>query len=339
MDGLPAIDAATLDRLSESDQRELLALLDRAQAIRARDDFAVYCQRTIPGFIASPFHREICELLMAVERGDYRRLLIEAPVRFGKTRIAAQTFPAWAMARRTIPAMLCSYGGDLAVKSGRKLRSLIRDEAHRSIFPEATLHPDTKAADQFELTNGSEFMAAGTNGPIMGRGWKLGILDDLLKGREAADSALQRESVWEWFENDFMSREELSESDPSALVFITARWSDDDPAGRIRERSEAGIEEWEIRSFAALDENDESLCEELRPAEELKRVRRERPARVWGSLYMSNPVPDDGDIFRREWFVPSARRLTPARTAATERSSTTRSPILRPWTGRATGPS
>lgn len=307
MDGLPTIDHATLDRMPVDEQRELLALLDRDEALRARDDFAVYCQRVIPGFIASPFHREICELLMAVERGDYPRLLIEAPVRFGKTRIAAQTFPAWAMARRSIPTMLCSYGGDLATESGRKLRTLILGDAHRSVFPEATMNPGTTRADAFELANGSSFLAAGTGGPIMGRGWKLGILDDLLKGREAADSAIQREAVWTWYESDFMSREEF----PSGLIFVGARWSDDDPAGRIRDRVKDGIEEWEIRTFAALDENDESLCEELRPAEELKRIRSERPARFWQSMYQSNPVADEGDVYRRDWFLPSARRWTP----------------------------
>ena len=307
LDGLPTIDGATLDRMPEDDQRELLALLDAYEAKAARDCFWTYCRRVIPDFVASAFHRELCDLLMAVERGDYRRLLIEAPVRFGKTRIAAQTFPAWAMARQAIPAMLCSYGGDLATESGRRLRNLILSDAHKSVFPEATIDPSTTRADAFTLVNGSSFLAAGTGGPIMGRGWKLGVLDDLLKGREAADSVIQRDAVWNWFQSDFMSREEF----PSGLVFITARWSDDDPAGRIRERVKEDIEEWEIASFAALDENDQSLCEELRPAEELKRIRAERPTRFWQSMYQSNPVADEGDVYRREWFKPSDRRWTP----------------------------
>ena len=266
---LSAINATMLDALSPTDQRDLLQLVDAEQAIRAQSDFTVYCKRVIPGFIASPFHVELCELLMAAERGDMRRLLIEAPVRFGKTKIASETFGAWAMGRRSIPMMLCSYGGNLAHRSSRRLRNLILSPAHLSVFPEARLSSDATSAEAFELVNGSAMTAAGTNGPILGAGWKIGILDDLLKGREAADSPVQRDGVWEWFLSDFMSREEF----PSALVFITARWSDDDPAGRIRELVKDEVEDWTIRSFAALDENDESLCEELRPAEELKRIR------------------------------------------------------------------
>ena len=313
MDGLPAIDAATLARMPEPEQRELLALLDRHEAIRAADDFLTYMQRTTPGFRATRLHREMAAALMRAERGETKRLLIEVPVRHGKTMLAARRFPAWCMARRRLPVMLASYGGDLAVESGRHLRNCIMGEAHRSVFPDAGMDPTTTRADAFALANGSSFLAAGTGGPIMGRGWRLGILDDLLKGREAADSKLQRDAVWTWYESDFLSRQEY---DPdlggNVLVFITARWSDDDPAARIRDLAERGVEEWEIISYPALDADDNALCEEIVPASQLKAIRAQVSSRVWGSLYQSNPVPDDGDIFRRSWFVGSDRRLTPA---------------------------
>ena len=307
MQTLPAIDEATLARMPETDQRELLRLLDVDEAFRARDDFTVYCRRVIPGFVESPFHVELCELLMAVERGDIRKLLVEAPVRIGKTRLISETAPAWCMARRSIPAMLCSYGAKLAHRSSRRVRSLIMSERHLSVFPEARLSADATSVDMFETDNGSSLVAAGTNGPIGGSGFLMGFLDDLLKGREAADSPLQRDAVWEWFQGDFMSREEL----PSGIVFVTARWHDDDPAGRIRELVKDEVEDWTIRTYAALDENDESLCEELRPAEELKRIRSERPSRYWQSLYMSDPVGESGDVYKRAWFVASDRRWTP----------------------------
>ena len=161
MDGLPAIDAATLARMPEGEQRELLALLDRHEAIRAADDFLVYMQRTTPGFRATRLHREMAGALMRAERGETKRLLIEVPVRHGKTMLAARRFPAWCMARRRIPVMLASYGGDLAVASGRHLRNCIMGEAHRSVFPDAGMDPTTTRADQFALANGSEFLAAG----------------------------------------------------------------------------------------------------------------------------------------------------------------------------------
>lgn len=312
LDGLPVIDHAALDRLPLDDQRELLGLLDAYEAAAARDDFLTYMRRTTPGFRATQLHREMAAALMRAERGETKRLLIEVPVRHGKTMMAARRFPAWAMARRRIPVMLASYGGELAVESGGHLRNCILGEAHRSVFPDATMDPATKRADAFALTNGSSFLAAGTGGPIMGRGWKLGVLDDLLKGREAADSKLQRDAVWTWYESDFLSRQEYDHDlDGNVLVFITARWSDDDPAARIRELHARGIEEWEILSYPALDENDNALCEEIVPAKQLKAIRAQVSSRFWGSLYQSNPVAEDGDIFKRVDFLPSRQHWTP----------------------------
>ena len=172
---------------------------------------------------------------------------------------------------------------------------------------------DTTRADQFTLVNGSSFLAAGAGGPILGRGWRISTLDDLLRGREAADSKIQRDAVWRWYESDFLSRQEY---DPglggNALVFITARWSDDDPAARIRELHERGIEKWEIISYPALDQDDRSLAEELVPAKQLKAIRAQVSSRVWGSLYQSNPVPDDGDVYSRQDFIASDQTWTPA---------------------------
>ena len=217
------------------------------------------------------------------------------------------------MARRKLPFMLCSYGGDLATESGRYLRNCILSPEHLSVFPEAAMSKDTTRADQFTLVNGSSFLAAGAGGPILGRGWRISTLDDLLRGREAADSKIQRDAVWRWYESDFLSRQEY---DPglggNALVFITARWSDDDPAARIRDLHERGLEEWEIISYPALDQDDRSLAEELVPAKQLKAIRAQVSSRVWGSLYQSNPVPDDGDVYRRQDFIASDQTWTPA---------------------------
>ena len=184
--------------------RDLARLLDERDRAAAREDFFVYCRRTIPGFKPTAFHRKLCRELQDVVEGRTRRLLIEAPVRFGKTLLAAQRLPLWAMSRDpTLPVMLCSYGGDLATDSGKALRNLARDYRHIDIFPDARLAGDSQRADHWRLETGAEFIASGVDGPIMGRGWRLGILDDLLKGRAAADSEGQRDTVWRWYTSGF----------------------------------------------------------------------------------------------------------------------------------------
>lgn len=298
--------------MSRLREHELARLVSARDVSLAREDFFSYCRRTIPRFKPTPFHRELCSALQDAVEGVHRRTLIEAPVRHGKTMLAAERLPLWAMSRTPgLPAMLCSYGGELASRSGRRLRNLALDARHLEVFPDAGLTTDSQRADAFTLVNGSSFMAAGTNGPIMGSGWKLGILDDLLKGREAADSETQRNAVWDWYASDFLSRQEY----PNSLVFITARWSLDDPAARIRVLAESGAEDWRIISYSALDEHDNALAEDLVPAHELKRLRKVLSAagdtRSWQALYQCQPVADEGLHFRREWFKESSRRWTP----------------------------
>ena len=212
----------------------------------------------------------------------------------------------------TLPTMLCSYGGDLAADSGKALRNLARDYRHLEIFPDARLAGDSQRADHWKLETGAEFIASGVDGPIMGRGWRLGILDDLLKGRAAADSEGQRDTVWRWYTSDFLSRAQGSNP---AQIFITARWHLDDPAARIRELHESGAEEWRILTYAALDEDDNALAEDLRPAAELVHRRGMLAAagdsRSWHALYQSKPVPADGQFFKLDWFKASAFRWTP----------------------------
>lgn len=305
----PQLDRSALEGLSREQLLELAETLDRHQIEEAREDFLVYCKRTIPSFKATPIHIRMAKGLMRVERGEIDRLLIEVPVRHGKTLMCSQRFPLWYMARNPgRHVMGCSYGGDLAIRSGRRLRNLAETPPHLDIFPEARLSDDSTRADAWTLATGGEFLAAGTNGPIMGRGFHLGILDDLLKGLEAANSEVQRNAVWDWYTGDFLSRTE----NPHAIVFVTARWSDDDPAARIRDLHDRGLEEWEIINAAALDEHDNALAEEVIPAKQLIARRRVTPTRIWQAMYQSNPIAESGDFFQDDWFKPSDRQWTPA---------------------------
>lgn len=102
--------------------------------------------------------------------------------------------------------LLASHGTDIAEKQGRKARQLVRSKRHTNIFPDATLSSDRGAAGNWILSNGAEFYAAGLLSGITGSRCALGILDDPLRGREAAESLTQREKGWDAYLNDFCSR-------------------------------------------------------------------------------------------------------------------------------------
>ena len=308
-DGIPQIDAATLERMSTGDQRELLVLLDRADVLNARDNFADYCRRTIPYFKATAAHLELCRKLESVASGDTRNLAVSWPVRHGKTLLCGRRFVLWWMSRNPgLDAMFATHTVDLANKTGQALRRLAQDPAHLQIFPEAQLREDTARQDSWELKTGGSFRAAGQGSAIVGFGWNLGVCDDLIRGLEAANSALQREAIFGWYTADFLSRMQ----DPSCQIFAGARWHDADPMGKVIQLSADGKAEWEIYHRPALGPNDEPLAAELVPQKQLLEQRAQTPARIWQAMWQGDPVAESGDLFRADWFQPSERHWTPA---------------------------
>ena len=286
-----------LDNSSHAASVALRGKLDELHRRRARDHLIDYVHRTMPDYVAAPVHREMAECLEAVDRGEIKRLLLTVPVRHGKTLLVSKRFVLWYMARHPGHHVIhASYGADLAQDAGRALRNLARDPRHLEVFPEAELSADSGRVDHWQLATGGEYVCAGVDGPILGRGFNLGICDDLLKGTAAARSAVQRDAVWRWYLDDFLSRREH----PNAIIFVTARWSDADPAGRILEGMEAGGEQWTVLNYPALDENENALAPDLIPAEQLIETRALVSPATWQALYQGNPVPDEGILFKAE---------------------------------------
>ena len=241
-------------------------------------------------------------------QGDTRNLAVSWPVRHGKTLLCGRRFILWWMARN--PGRDCIFAThtvDLANKTGQALRRLAQDPAHLQIFPEAQLREDTARQDSWELKTGGSFRAAGQGSAIVGFGWNLGVCDDLIRGLEAANSALQREAVFDWYTADFLSRMQ----DPSCQIFAGARWHDADPMGKVIALVEDGKAEWEIYHRPALGPNDEPLAPELVPQKQLLEQRAQTPARIWQAMWQGDPVAESGDLFRADWFQPSDRKWTP----------------------------
>ena len=115
-------------------------------------------------------------------------------------------FPTHFMGRfKRSSIILASYGSELPRKFGRRARSIIQQPLYQRIFG-TTLSEDSKAADEWALTNGSEWMAAGILTGITGNRADGVVWDDLLKGREQADSPVVRNKTWEAYVDDLLTR-------------------------------------------------------------------------------------------------------------------------------------
>lgn len=214
---------------------------------------------------------------------------------------------------RSSSIIVASYGSELPRKFGRRARSITTQEMYQRIF-DTTLSEDSKAADEWALTNGSEWMAAGILTGITGNRADGIIWDDLIKGREQADSPIVRQKTWDAYMEDLLTRKK-----PKAFeIGVTTRWHEDDVAGRIlpdKYNGESGLiqcrdgNEWYVVCLPAEAEREDDLLgrkpgEILWPewfSKEMFAPFKRNP-RTWSSLYQQRPAPDSGVMFKGEWL-------------------------------------
>lgn len=203
-------------------------------------------------------HGLILEAMDRISRKKHGRGLFLMPPGSAKTTYASVVFPSHYMGR--VPGCrlgLGTYGDGLAKKMGRKTRSIIKQQKYRAVWPGVELSRESSAANQFILTNGSEYMAASLAGDFPGNRLDGAICDDPIKGRLEAKSPIETENTWELFQDNFISR-----LVPGGwAVLILTHWDEKDPAGHILPdgwKGESGIFEgkhdgfdWEVMCIQA----------------------------------------------------------------------------------------
>lgn len=298
----------TLPTHSAEEAAQLLLALDGAR--ESLLDFIVF---VMPHFILRPHHALIAEHLEAVERGDIRRLLISLPPRHSKTEMVSRKFPAWILGRNPDRhVMVVSYAEDFVTEEvGRPLRNTMIDPLYQNVFPNMRVARDAASVSHVRTHLDGSFRCVGAGGAVTGRGAHIAIIDDPLKDEEEANNPNIRDKVWRWYQAVLRTRLEPYEKAGGAVVIASTRWNDDDLTGRLLKEDEKGMGEgWvdlKLRALAGAQDplgraEDEALWEEKYPAEDLKRLRVRQP-RVFSAMYQQEPVSDEGDYFKREWFT------------------------------------
>lgn len=287
-----------MSALLNSEEEILLELLARK---RAQQSLASFIEYLDIGFIPALHHRRLIAELEAVERGETKRLMVFMPPGSAKSTYSSVLFPPWFMGRAPQHSILgASNTTELAETFSRRVRNIVASQSYRAVFGLA-IADDAGGAGHWENTQGGEFFAAGVGSAIAGRRADLGLIDDPIRTREEADSERIRQKHWEWYLNDFLPRLK-----PGARqILIQTRWHEDDLGGRILER-EANL--WRVIKLPMLatagDPIDRAVGERLWPEwftdEMIEQARRD--TRSWNALYQQEPVPDEGDYFKRDWF-------------------------------------
>ena len=267
----------------------------------ARRRLLEYAGLMDPHWQRAPHLELIAERLEMLERREIRKLAICLPPRHGKTELSRK-FVSWYIGRRPRHhIILASYGAELAEQSSRAVRSMVNDDA----YPFGTkLREDSRSVGRFETQGGGVLVAVGVGSGVTGFGGDLILCDDLVKGREEAESAAIRTSTANWFNDVLRTR-----LHPDAvMLMVGTRWHEDDVLGSVcfGENSE-----WTKLVLPLYAEDDDALGrvpgEMLWPArfgpDDVPNVTKgEISTRSFAALYQQRPSPAEGNIFKLEWF-------------------------------------
>ncbi|QBP31119.1 terminase [Mycobacterium phage Argie] len=317
-----------IERLEEPKRTQMLSWvkqeLAREKSLRAHANAAELAASLDPAFNITPGNLLIAQEIERTIHTRRGRLMITMPPQEGKTSLAAiwgviralQWYPEWR-------CMLASFSSILAEESSVTARNLIAKHGSDAVDPLTqiagtdelglALAYDKASAAAWRLRgHRGGMVAVGLGGTISGRPADLLIIDDPIKGMEAADSPTVKRHVIEGFQGDLTTR--LAPGAP--IILIQTRWAVDDLAGWILEEEKKRSPEarrWRHINIPAMAE--EGLLDSLgrEPGTWLESARGRTPqdwaetrdivgARVWAALYQGSPSPLEGGLIKKVWL-------------------------------------
>lgn len=267
------------------------------QKRKARDDFWAFCLYHDPEFfIKRPFLALIALAFMRVyeaySNGITRRLAVSMPPRAGKSYISS-LFIAWMFGHFPQESVMRNCCSDtLYNKLSYDTREIMRSRKYAELFPEAKLKGDKQNVHGWNLAQSRQvgYFGAGVGGTVIGFGASmLAMTDDLYKSLEDALSDTNNEKIWSWKQGTHDSRIEGN----CCSIDIGTRWSATDVLGRLEEMEKYD----EIIRIPALDENDESFCEDVHTTEYYRELRSELDDAIWSAEYQQEPYESKGLLF------------------------------------------
>jgi predicted phage terminase large subunit-like protein len=279
--------AAVSKRLRDLDRMELTLLKAQRGQLTLREFMAWMAPHEPP-----PRHLESLIDLLEHAKREPIRVCVSMPPRHGKTITIQRALAWWIWATPADTCAYVSYSDTQAVSKSTTAR-LLAGRSGVEISGRDTM-------SEWRTSKGGGLLSAGAGGGITGQGVQgLMVFDDPYKDREEAESAVQREKVWDRFSDVVMTRDE-----GQSVVICHTRWVEDDLIGRlVREHG------WPCLNLTAIaEENDplgrqpgEALWPDRHSIEKLEAVRSINEY-TFASLFQGRPRPRGATVFGPETY-------------------------------------
>lgn len=237
-----------LAALGEQDPAELTALLGRVPPTlvdvveRAIAQVSDAGWRATPATMAAHFDPSyqrwayvdyLARKAVLAFRGVEPHQVWNMPSQYGKTT-GLMWAVVWALDQNPkLRIMYVSYDADRAVDVGGTARDVIEEHSADLAYG---LRSDRRARGMWRTTEGGGLYCVGVNGAITGFPADALLLDDLLKGWQAAHSEAQRKHVMNVYRSQVRMR---VQSSTNPIIVAGTRWHEEDPSGQLVRDSEA----------------------------------------------------------------------------------------------------
>lgn len=229
------------------------------------------------------------------------------PSQYGKTTLLGVWGPVWALdLDPTLRLMFVSYDADKAWEEAGKARDLAEAHAGRLRF---RLRRDQRARGLWRTEQGGGLYAVGMRGAITGFPADALLLDDLLKGWQAAHSHAERDFVWNVWRSQLRLR---VQGGHCPIIMSGTRWHEDDYFARALAAAEADehADQFDRLVLPAIAEEDdplgrapgEALEAERFPVSEVLSRRATLGSYLWSAMEQQRPAPEEGGEVKRSWW-------------------------------------
>jgi predicted phage terminase large subunit-like protein len=252
----------------------------------------------------------IAQYLIACQKGDTRRLIINIPPRFLKSIAVSVAFPAWLLGHNPSTQIMCaSYAMALSHKHSLDCRLVLEQDWYKEAFPNTLLVDDQNTKSKFVTTERGFRYATSIGSSVTGSGADYLIIDDPLNA-DMANSEVALNNANTWYEQVYSTR--LNDPKKGCQILIMQRLHENDLSGLL-----LGKGGWEHLCLPLVAEKDETIekgtIRQIRTTGDLL-----HPARIgeievgklkddlgpygFAHQYQQQAAPQGGGVFKYEWI-------------------------------------
>lgn len=228
-----------------------------------------------------------------------------------KSKLISILFVSWFMGKHPQwPVLQLGHSTKFCIDNfGRQVLEVLYCDKHIAIFPEpeCRVKQTARSAQSFQLVGGGKYYTTGAGSKIAGRRAALLISDDVISEQEAYSDG-PRTKINEWYIPGARSRL----LPYGAEIIVNTRWNTEDLSGYLEKKDATSENPWNIIRFPAildakgaallgLAEGD-SFWPELWPVDIFLEARRTMAPSKFNAMYQQNPIPDDGNIVKEEYW-------------------------------------